>query len=88
MFFCRKTHSSKLTAHNSPLKTASTVCKTTNLPSENQKVALSLGRSGRNRYFCNNKPLKKHKNMKKKLFTLIMMLISFSIQIFAQMRDY
>ena len=26
--------------------------------------------------------------MKKKLFTLIMMLISFSIQIFAQMRDY
>ena len=26
--------------------------------------------------------------MKKKFFTLIMMLISFSIQIFAQMRDY
>ena len=26
--------------------------------------------------------------MKKKIFTLIMMLISFSIQIFAQMRDY
>ena len=30
----------------------------------------------------------KLKIMKKKLFTLIMMLISFSIQIFAQMRDY
>ena len=55
--FVEKTHSSQLTAHNSPLKTASTVYKTTNLLSDNQKVALSLGRSGRNRYFCNNKPL-------------------------------
>ena len=49
LFFCQI---SQLTAHNSPLKTASTVCKTTNLPSDNRKVALSLGRSERNRYFC------------------------------------
>ena len=46
------TRNSSLIAHNSPLKIASTVYKTTNLPSDNQKVALSLGHSGRNRYFC------------------------------------
>jgi hypothetical protein len=64
LFFCRKisqlaTHCSSLKAHNSLLKIASTVCKTTNLLSDNQKVALSLGRSGRNRYFCNDNSLNK-----------------------------
>ena len=50
LFFCRK--NSQLITHNSPLKIASTFCKTTNLLSDNQKVALSLGRSERNLYFC------------------------------------
>ena len=48
------TRNSSLIAHNSPLKIASTVYKTTNLPSDNQKVVLSLGCSERNRYFCIN----------------------------------
>ena len=59
------TQNSPLITHSSPLKTASTVYKTTNLLSDNQKVALSLGRSGRNRYFCNNKPLKSTKTWKR-----------------------
>jgi hypothetical protein len=53
------THCSSLKAHNSLLKIASTIYKTTNLLSDNQKVALSLGRSGRNRYFCNDNSLNK-----------------------------
>ena len=56
LFFCLisqlATHRSSLKAYISPLKIASTVYKTTNLLSDNQKVALSLGRSERNRYFC------------------------------------